>query len=133
MALCLYEKQSINPLCFVILPPGVEIQCIGHFKLLFSLLRVDGCPRVQRFALEVISSVTGNQECVNDIAASEVLAYLLMALHTLPGGRELVIDTLYPLSSNTRLLKEALAKGEWWWREGTARGGRGLLGGGGVG
>ena len=32
---------------------GVEIQCIGHFKLLFSLLRVDGCARIQLHALEV--------------------------------------------------------------------------------
>ena len=61
---------------------------------------------------QVISGVTGNQECVNDIAASEVLAYLLMALQTLPTCRGLVIDTLYPLSSNTKLLKEALTKGQ---------------------
>ena len=32
---------------------GVELQCIGHFKLLFSLLRVDGRPRMQQHALEV--------------------------------------------------------------------------------
>ena len=32
---------------------GVEIQCIGHFKLLFSLLRVESCPSVQQRALEV--------------------------------------------------------------------------------
>ena len=55
--------------------------------------------------------MTGNQECVNDIAASEVLAYLLMVLQTLPTCRGLVLETLYPLSSNTKLLKEALAKG----------------------
>ena len=61
---------------------------------------------------QVISSVTGNQECVNDIAASEVLAYLLMTLQTLPKGHDLVLATLYPLSSNTRILKEALVKGK---------------------
>ena len=32
---------------------GVEIQCIGHFKLLFSLLRCEGCAKVQEIALEV--------------------------------------------------------------------------------
>jgi DnaJ family protein C protein 13 len=32
---------------------GVEIQCIGHFKLLFSLLRLDDCAKLQQFALEV--------------------------------------------------------------------------------
>lgn len=35
---------------------GVEIQCIGHFKLLFSLLRVEGCPKVQQHALEASHS-----------------------------------------------------------------------------
>lgn len=34
--------------------------------------------------VQVVNSVTTNQECVNDISASEVLAYLLMALPMLP-------------------------------------------------
>ena len=38
---------------------------------------------VQLF-VQVVNSVTTNQECVNDIAASEVLAYLLMAIPMLP-------------------------------------------------
>ena len=32
---------------------GVEIQCIGHFKLLFSLLSLNGCPKLQMLAVEV--------------------------------------------------------------------------------
>ena len=32
----------------------------------------------------MISSVTANQECVNDIAASEILSYLLLAIQGLP-------------------------------------------------
>lgn len=32
---------------------GVEIQCIGHFKLLFSLLRVQGAAKLQNLALKV--------------------------------------------------------------------------------
>lgn len=32
---------------------GVEIQCIGHFKLLFCLLRLDDCAKLQQYALEV--------------------------------------------------------------------------------
>lgn len=34
--------------------PGVEVQCIGHFKLLFSLLRVQGASRLQTLALQVM-------------------------------------------------------------------------------
>ena len=41
---------------------GVEIQCIGHFKLMFSLLRVDGCASVQQFALEVGTVMTYFQQ-----------------------------------------------------------------------
>ena len=32
---------------------GVDIQCIGHFKLLFSLLRLRRCPKIQEMALQV--------------------------------------------------------------------------------
>lgn len=91
--------------------PGVEIQCIGHFKLLFSLLTVEGCPKVQQHALEVISCVTANQECVNDIAASEVIAYLLLIIQSLPQFGQLTLQVLYPLISNTRILKETIQKG----------------------
>ncbi|KAJ9591558.1 hypothetical protein L9F63_001912 [Diploptera punctata] len=62
--------MSLEALCNVIKNnPGVEIQCIGHFRLLFGLLAVDSCKPVQRGTLNVIASVTRNQECVNDIAA----------------------------------------------------------------
>ena len=91
--------------------PGVEIQCIGHFKLLFSLLRLDDCAKLQQFALEVVNNVTSNQECVNDIAASEVLAYLLLAINMLPNCRLLTLESLFSLMSNTKIVKEAMAKG----------------------
>lgn len=48
------------------------MQCIGHFRLLFSLLRLEGCVAVQQSVLAVVEGVTGNADCVNDIAASEV-------------------------------------------------------------
>ena len=51
---------------------GVEMQCIGHFKLLFSLLRLEGCVAVQQSVLAVVEGVTGNADCVSDIVASEV-------------------------------------------------------------
>ena len=41
--------------------PGTEIQCIGHFKLLFSLLRVQGANKLQILALRV-SGRTGGGE-----------------------------------------------------------------------
>uniref|UniRef100_A0AAR2LFU3 J domain-containing protein n=1 Tax=Pygocentrus nattereri TaxID=42514 RepID=A0AAR2LFU3_PYGNA len=91
--------------------PGSETECIGHFKLLFSLLRVHGAGKVQQLALEVVNTVTSNQECVSNIAESLVLANLLVLLHSLPSSRQLVLETLYALTSNTKIVKEAMAKG----------------------
>jgi DnaJ family protein C protein 13 len=92
--------------------PGVEIQCIGHFRLLFGFLSVESCKPIQRGALNVISSVTQNQECVNDIAASDVLVHLLLILCSLPDTQITALETLYALMHTTRIVKDALAKGE---------------------
>ncbi|GAB0184323.1 dnaJ subfamily C member 13 [Grus japonensis] len=91
--------------------PGSECECIGHFKLIFSLLRVHGAGQVQQLALEVVNIVTSNQECVNNIAEAMVLANLLALLHSLPSSRQLVLETLYALTSSTKVIKEAMAKG----------------------
>ncbi|GFR63073.1 LOW QUALITY PROTEIN: DnaJ-like protein subfamily C member 13 [Elysia marginata] len=109
--------------------PGVEIQCIGHFKLLFALLRMEEYSGLQQFTIEppppsrlvrqnfrpanhqVINCVTGNQECVKDIAASEVLGYLLFSLQSVPACRVLTLESLFALMSNTKIVKEAMVKG----------------------
>ncbi|XP_060154593.1 dnaJ homolog subfamily C member 13 isoform X4 [Globicephala melas] len=91
--------------------PGSESECIGHFKLIFSLLRVHGAGQVQQLALEVVNIVTSNQDCVNNIAESMVLSNLLALLHSLPSSRQLVLETLYALTSSTKIIKEAMAKG----------------------
>ncbi|KFO32708.1 DnaJ like protein subfamily C member 13, partial [Fukomys damarensis] len=91
--------------------PGSESECIGHFKLIFSLLRVHGAGQVQQLALEVVNIVTSNQDCVNNIAESMVLSSLLALLHSLPSSRQLVLETLYALASSTKIIKEAMAKG----------------------
>ncbi|XP_054876884.1 dnaJ homolog subfamily C member 13-like isoform X2 [Poeciliopsis prolifica] len=91
--------------------PGSESECIGHFKLLFSLLRVHGAGRVQQLVLEVVNTVTSNQECVSNIAESLVLSNLLLLLHSLPSSRQMVLETLHALTSNTKIVKEAMTKG----------------------
>ncbi|KAM3822189.1 dnaJ homolog subfamily C member 13 isoform 2-T4 [Vipera latastei] len=91
--------------------PGSECVCIGHFKLLFSLLRVHGAGQVQQLALEVVNIVTSNQDCVNNIAEAMVLSNLLALLHSLPSSRQLVLETLYALTSSTKIVKEAMLKG----------------------
>ncbi|XP_077365120.1 dnaJ homolog subfamily C member 13 isoform X1 [Festucalex cinctus] len=91
--------------------PSSETECISHFKLLFSLLRVHGAGRVQQLVLEVVNTVTSNQECVSNIAESLVLSNLLLLLHSLPSSRQMVLETLHALTSNTKIVKEAMLKG----------------------
>ena len=62
---------------------------------------------------QVINCVSANQECVKDIAASEVLGYLLLALQLLPSARVLTLETLAALMSSTKIVKEAMTKGQW--------------------
>ncbi|KAK7077105.1 DnaJ subfamily C member 13 [Halocaridina rubra] len=73
---------------------GVEMQCIGHFRLLFSLLRLEGCVAVQQSVLAV-------------------LVYLMLALHSpaLVPDRMISLNILHALMSNTKIVKEALNKG----------------------
>jgi len=91
--------------------PGIELQCMGHFKLLFGLLSCNNLKLIQKSALEVISNVTKNQECVDDIAANDVIVHLLLCLHGVKECQLLALETLYALMSSTRIVKDALAKG----------------------
>lgn len=92
--------------------PGVETQCIGYFPILFGLLNVSQQPGIQKGAIDVINAVTRNQDCVNDIAASEVLANLLLLLYSLPDQQTTILDSLYALMSTTKIVREALNKGK---------------------
>lgn len=96
--------------------PDVEIQCIGHFKLLFQLLSCNNnnnnnFKAIQKGALEVIINVTKNQECVNDIAANDVVVHLLLCLNTLKDSQLQILEALYALMSTTKIVKDALNKG----------------------
>eukprot|EP00058_Branchiostoma_floridae_P000587 XP_002586075.1 hypothetical protein BRAFLDRAFT_252432 [Branchiostoma floridae] len=91
--------------------PGTEVVCLGHFRLLFALLRLHGAGKLQQLALEVVNSVTTNQDCVNDIADASVLPYLLLVIQTLPTSRSTVLESLHALLSSTKIVKEALARG----------------------
>uniref|UniRef100_A0A1I8JR24 DUF3730 domain-containing protein n=1 Tax=Macrostomum lignano TaxID=282301 RepID=A0A1I8JR24_9PLAT len=89
--------------------PGVEMQCIGYFQLLFALLRLNGCHTTMQRALEVISCVTENQECVKDIGGSK--RALLSGDATLPECHGLLLSTLSPLMSHTDLVKDSVYRG----------------------
>ncbi|CAH8660299.1 unnamed protein product, partial [Dicrocoelium dendriticum] len=90
---------------------GVEVQCIGHFPLLFSITQLHGYPELQTRALEVIQSVSSNNECLADIAASQVLSSMAMLFPSLPRCHQLLIETFDHLVMSTPLLKELVYSG----------------------
>ncbi|XP_018321035.1 dnaJ homolog subfamily C member 13 isoform X1 [Agrilus planipennis] len=90
--------------------PGTEMQCIGKFDLLYGFLTVSN-PAIQKEALNVISVVTRSNECVNDIAGSEILGHLLLSLYSIQDKQMEVLETLFALMSTTKIVKEALNKG----------------------
>lgn len=87
------------------------MQCIGHFHLLFPLLSLERCQPIQSSILSVIVSVTRNQECINDIAASSVLIHVLLVLHTLTDQQLVTLNVLHALTTSPVIVKDLLAKG----------------------
>lgn len=84
------------------------MQCIGHFKLIFFLLRVESCPKIQEMALKVLNNVTGNRECIDDIAANGVLVNVLRPLYQLTEHQCLSLSIVHSLMNDTRLVKECV-------------------------
>ena len=63
------------------------------------------------FCFQVLSSVTSNKMCVENIADSSVAILLLLTLDTLPSGAALVIEILHALASNGKIVKQLLSQG----------------------
>uniref|UniRef100_A0A3B4AIL1 Uncharacterized protein n=1 Tax=Periophthalmus magnuspinnatus TaxID=409849 RepID=A0A3B4AIL1_9GOBI len=84
--------------------PGSETECIGHFKLLFSLLRVHGAGRVQQLVLEVCLWLIELVLSFSCVVQPSIAATLITF-------QQMVLETLYALTSNTKIVKEAMAKG----------------------
>ncbi|CAB3251111.1 unnamed protein product [Arctia plantaginis] len=94
----------------IIKNPGVEIQCIGQFGLIFGLLSARAHPSLQQAALRVVVAAGGSRECVEDVAASHVLGHLLALLGARPPPPD-IVPAVAALLANTALVKEALTKG----------------------
>jgi DnaJ family protein C protein 13 len=135
-------ETALQALCNVIkYNAGVESACIGQFRLMFSLLRVQRNTTLQLLSVYVLSAVSGSAECVEDIASSEVLSNLLLLIRphipiapkpgspvspgspkntdgSLASQRAMasklhtsVLEVLLPLMANSRLVREALKYG----------------------
>ncbi|XP_050098670.1 dnaJ homolog subfamily C member 13 isoform X1 [Anopheles aquasalis] len=96
---------------------NVEIQCIGHFEMLFALLSTSVCGQenrtVKTLALEVVCQVSRNKECVTEIAACEIFGLYLVVLKDgeLREHLSRVLETLSGLLNVPKMVKEGHAKG----------------------
>lgn len=95
---------------------NVEIQCIGHFEMLFGFLSSNLCEQdreIKTIALEIISLVSRNKDCVSEIAACEILGQFLVALKDdhLKDVQIKVLETLSGLLNVQKMVKEAQIKG----------------------
>ncbi|EFO23478.1 hypothetical protein LOAG_05008 [Loa loa] len=95
----------------IIANAGVEILLIGHYKLLFSFLKLQGSAELQGIALKVISLSCVNRECVADIAGSSQLPLLFSLILQNHSFIPTVLSTLITLASNTKVVKESLEYG----------------------
>lgn len=96
--------------------PNVELQCIGHFEMLFGFVSTNFGERdkeIKSVGLEIVSLVSRNKECVNEIAACEILGKFLIALkdEELKPMQMRVLETLSGLLNVQRMVKEAHSKG----------------------
>lgn len=96
--------------------PNVELQCIGHFEMLFGFVSTNLSARdkeTKALGLEIVSLVSRNKDCVNEIAACETLGQFLIALkdEELQPMQMRVLETLSGLLNVQRMVKEAQSKG----------------------
>lgn len=97
--------------------PNIEMQCIGYFDLLFQLLcqnMTEYDHVIKQLALEIISLVSRNKDCVSEISACDILGSYLTSLKDpdLKNVTQKVLDTLSGLVNMQRMVKEAQAKGK---------------------
>ncbi|XP_055606556.1 dnaJ homolog subfamily C member 13 isoform X2 [Uranotaenia lowii] len=95
---------------------NVEIQCIGHFEMLFGFLSSNLCDRdkiLKSLALEVVCLVSRNKECVTEISACEIFGLYLVTLKDkdLRDVQLKVLETLSGLLNVPKMIKEGHAKG----------------------
>lgn len=69
---------------------------------------------IKSLALEIVSLVSRNKECVSEIAACEILGHFLVSLrdNELKEMQDRVLETLSGLLNVQKMVKEAQSKGE---------------------
>jgi len=74
-------------------------------------LRIETIRVVQHCTLNIILTVTKNNECVADIANSGVVIFVLLCLYSTPSDRIIILDILITLSTSSLIVKDIINKG----------------------
>nr|VZI16997.1 unnamed protein product [Spirometra erinaceieuropaei] len=90
---------------------GVELQCVGHFDILFSILDMEGYDDLKLRVLDVLRSTATNTECLKDIHASKLLVGAIMLFRSLPQAHLPLIEFLNHVIVVNDLLKEVVYTG----------------------
>lgn len=97
---------------------SIENYFVGHFKNIFSFLRLDNQKEIKSLVLQLIIILSTNKECISDISNSNVLIYLILLFHANSRIMEVdskyyidIMDIMMSFSSNSDIVKEGIAKG----------------------
>lgn len=95
---------------------GLELQCIGHVTVFFSLLL---CPALYTPTLRLLATIVRAQEVIADMSSTNgLLSHLLLTLYALSTEASLdtknmdhLLNALMSLVSHAAVVKDMLAKG----------------------
>uniref|UniRef100_A0A0R3XB42 DUF1741 domain-containing protein n=1 Tax=Hydatigena taeniaeformis TaxID=6205 RepID=A0A0R3XB42_HYDTA len=105
-------ESALEALCNVVRSyTGVELQCIGHFGILFGILELNGYTDLKLRSIEVLHTVAKNSECLNDIYASNLLVIAVILFRALPIAHLPLLDFFAHVVSLNSLLKELVYAG----------------------
>nr|XP_027203282.1 dnaJ homolog subfamily C member 13-like [Dermatophagoides pteronyssinus] len=97
---------------------GIEHCFVGHFRNIFSLLRLESEPEIQSLVLRLLMKLSTNKDCIQDISNSNVLINLLLMLHITTRITEQqsksyldILEILLSFTTNSDLVKEGIGKG----------------------
>ncbi|VDK38091.1 unnamed protein product [Taenia asiatica] len=90
---------------------GVELQCIGHFDILFGILELEGYTDLKLRSIEALHAVAKNPECLNDIHASNLLVVAVILFRALPLAHLPLLDFFTHVVAVNSLLKELVYAG----------------------
>uniref|UniRef100_T1HV01 J domain-containing protein n=1 Tax=Rhodnius prolixus TaxID=13249 RepID=T1HV01_RHOPR len=79
----------------------------GRFIILSSVANDD----MKTWILSTIKLASRTQECIEDIAANNMMMPLLLSLYDLPASKMLILDCIHALITSSNIVKQLLSRG----------------------